>query len=76
MPKAPIGSYRRSVNYYNQIEQGGSTSDNNNNPTSGHHHKGSNQQTETGEGGQELSATKKHKGSQTDQGTTTVQPQF
>ena len=58
-------------------QQSGSTSNNNNNnPQQGHHHKGSNNQpTQTGgTGGQELTATKKHKGSKTDQGTTTVQP--
>ena len=50
----------------NTNQQGGSAS-NSNNPTSGHHHKGSNQQAQTG--GQET-ITKKHKGSNTDQGTT------
>jgi hypothetical protein len=52
-------------------QQGGSTS-NNNNPTPGHHKGSNNQPTQTG-GGQQLTATKKHKGSKTDQGTT-VQP--
>jgi hypothetical protein len=50
--------------------QRGLTSNNNDNPQQVQHHKGSNQPTQTGGGGQELTATKKHKGSKTDQGTT------
>jgi hypothetical protein len=64
LPPDANGNCPTSIN----INQQGGSASNNNNPTSGHH-KGSNQPTQTG-GGQELTATKKHKGPKTDQGTT------